>query len=296
MVECSSDNCLCRSNASLPYIWCHLCQTFIHAKCAGVKAVVADAIKDSNVSIYWICKKCKLPANKLFLVLRKMHEAYNDINKKFKDCSESFEKINDAFKEYKCLEELGSASELNQKADTKADTNSTTSASSSSSMTLNSLIIPPIPDTLSPMNDSSLLTSLASHDSSNGTLSSSHANRLPSSQFLTAPNLIVANPLKSVFISRLHISTTENDVLDYILFRHQNLKSSEVIVSKFKFKSVSRRVASFRISIPSNSSLDILNPSFWPDGLIVHEYITRPKPPNIPSFTTQSPSSISKNL
>ena len=120
-----------------------------------------------------------------------------------------------------------------------------------------------------------------------------------SSPNVSKPQLTVLSPLKSIFISRFAEFTSEKDIQSYILFYINSLNESDLSVSKFKFKNKLRKTASFKITVPPNIFSTILNSSFWPEDVIVHEFIAKPKIPKVIPATNGQPgcaaSAASKN-
>jgi len=88
-------------------------------------------------------------------------------------------------------------------------------------------------------------------------------------------NLRTVLPKKSIFISRLATDTTEADINEFISRNYKPVP--EMIIQKFNF-STTRGVASFKILVPDEHFNEIVDESFWPSEIIVHEYLPRQRP------------------
>lgn len=99
--------------------------------------------------------------------------------------------------------------------------------------------------------------------------------------------LVVVAPRKSIFISRLHSNTTINNISNYLKSKVQNLGDNDCRIIKFN-SSLPRDISSFKIIVPHDMFDTLLNRSFWPDGVLVKEFVFREKtnankPVKIPS-------------
>lgn len=106
-------------------------------------------------------------------------------------------------------------------------------------------------------------------------------------------------PRRAVFVSRLHSSLTEDDIIFYIKSKLESLSSKScdinIIVYKFNFKQV-RDISSFKISVPDSYVDELLNPSFWPVHSVVHLFTNKSN--NLPASaknSTKNSKKISKN-
>ena len=81
---------------------------------------------------------------------------------------------------------------------------------------------------------------------------------------------------RSVFVSRLAASTSEQDVLRYIRRKLKLPENHSEMFKCFKYKfATEREISSFRIT-PRLGNLDsLLNKNFWPAGTVIHEYVIK---------------------
>lgn len=117
--------------------------------------------------------------------------------------------------------------------------------------------------------------------SNSGTASSTAlASTLPSSLLSTNPvQLVVVSRTvkKSIFVSRLATDTSEQNILDYIVSRiNMGVDLDKVYCRKFKFNGA-REVSSFKITPPEVLFHQLLSSDFWPPGVIIHEFVVRPR-------------------
>ena len=321
MSVCASQNCQVRSNIILPFVCCYLCDNIYHAKCAGFSNAantanaISDALKSSELSLYWLCKNCKNPKNNIFLAMTKINTTFKEMEVKLQACNLVIMKFNAAFKDCKFMQDDNVSTDSQNAVSPQSvnmDFNSfiSTSPLSSSFSKNNSVTMPPL---ATPIQSSSAKKTHLSSNSTTPNLLRSSANPKPSSLnqkasicensaasnapqitigeadksisdssstllYSSLPLTVVPQP-KSIFVSRFGSSTTENEVLSYIKSKkNQKYESLDIKVFKLKNKT-ERNFSSFKISPPMEVYVDIVEPQFWPEGMIVHEFIRRPKKP-----------------
>ena len=100
---------------------------------------------------------------------------------------------------------------------------------------------------------------------------------------LPTDQLIVVAPRKTIFVSRLHPDTTVDNLRTYIKTKIPNLPDNGIKIFKFN-KSQPRDISSFKIITPAKLFNLIVNRTFWPDGLLVKEFVFREttNPVNLP--------------
>ncbi|XP_058985094.1 uncharacterized protein LOC131805650 [Musca domestica] len=111
---------------------------------------------------------------------------------------------------------------------------------------------------------------------------------------LPTDQLIVVAPRKTIFVSRLHPDTTVDNLRSYIETKIPNLPDNGIKILKFN-KSQPRDISSFKIITPAKLFNLIVNRTFWPDGLLVKEFVFRERtnPVNLPVNLSVVP--LSKN-
>lgn len=124
-------------------------------------------------------------------------------------------------------------------------------------------------------------TTTSSVSTVTGTASSTAlASTQPSSLMSTNPvQLVVVSRIvkKSIFVSRLATDTSEQNILDYIASRiNIGVDIDKFLCRKFKFNGA-REVSSFKITPPEVLFHQLLSSDFWPTGVIIHEFVVRPR-------------------
>lgn len=166
-------------------------------------------------------------------------------------------------------------------ADNPTDTSCNTANVSNTvpALTSSTAVTPAPPFTAHGETTSSVSTVTASSNS--GTASSTAlASTQPSSLLSTNPvQLVVVSRIvkKSIFVSRLATDTSEQNILDYIVSRiNMGVDIDNVHCRKFKFNGA-REVSSFKITPPEELFQQLLSSDFWPTGVIIHEFVVRPR-------------------
>ena len=86
-------------------------------------------------------------------------------------------------------------------------------------------------------------------------------------------SLPVAVPLKWIFISRLHKDVADNDIKLFIVETF-GINDPVLIRIKRKLENEERNYASFIVGVPEDSFDKLLNPSSWPKGTLVKEFVS----------------------
>ncbi|XP_067623940.1 uncharacterized protein [Eurosta solidaginis] len=91
-----------------------------------------------------------------------------------------------------------------------------------------------------------------------------------------APRKVTAIPQSdSIFVARLNLQTTENDISNYICSKLGVAFDGKLLkIFKFPLKSESKS-SSFRITLPENFFDTVLDSTFWPKHCLVRKYISR---------------------
>lgn len=103
---------------------------------------------------------------------------------------------------------------------------------------------------------------------------------LPTNKYLASdgallPSLRAAESTKNIFVSNCNKDTTEDDISTYVRSKmgiDANI-STRKLVARNRTNSIT--YISFIVAVPNSSVEVILNPEFWPPGLIVREFFHR---------------------
>lgn len=86
--------------------------------------------------------------------------------------------------------------------------------------------------------------------------------------------LNVVPPRKTVFVSRLTPDTVENNIKNFIRVKCPHFNENDCNVFKFSY-SQPRDISSFKITVPLKIFDTIIDESFWPQGVLVKEFLPR---------------------
>lgn len=89
---------------------------------------------------------------------------------------------------------------------------------------------------------------------------------------------------KLVFVSRLTSDTTVEDVRSYIGDYLKLVDSTQLTIHKVLPKTT-RLISSFIINIPPDHFNTIVDPKFWPDHCVVHEFVSSRSKPSLNSHS-----------
>lgn len=111
---------------------------------------------------------------------------------------------------------------------------------------------------------------------SKGTVSSAPSTR-PLESTPVSGDLVVVPPRKTIFISRLSSDTSIENIVNYVKLNFSEFNDNDCRILKFNY-SGPRDISSFRIIVPVKVFGVLSEQSFWPDGVLVKEFIPRNKP------------------
>ncbi|KAH8334811.1 hypothetical protein KR067_004336, partial [Drosophila pandora] len=239
-------------SSSQASIYCWLCESVSHAKCAGLTASVSDAIS-RRVGLHYCCSGCRAVQDEMRSFMRQTKSG-------FKDLIVGFRKINNQLSALDPLISLATprAGTVNEKSApefTVAEHNLSALSSMASLQVIprNTLELTPIAFT---RNGNPLP----------GPPERTDAAVLPT----VAPKpLQVIPPVRQIFVSRLAPDTSEIDISAYIKAKTKAVIRVEDI-RKFKY-SYSRRMSSFMIRVPVPMFVMLCSPGFWPEDIFVQE-------------------------
>lgn len=280
----------CERPLNSPLISCSgICGKAFHCKCVGFTANVRDKIMEGGNGLFWYCEECRSHTTALYVAKFL----------KYKDLFTGF------MNQLKILESRvsGVSSEIN-------------------SLTAD------IPDSLLPSPPSILLsppTPAADTDKVSKEFPSPHGNSPsinqalqgtvsePSTSTVSQDNesassnptgLVVVTPAprnRVIFLSRLSPDTTEDQLLAHVKLKY----SSSPLASQFFCRKITSRMrpqseallASFKLFAPPELFEAVCSRRFWPDGVLVKEFIPRTVRlpaasqdfPTLPSLQQQPP-------
>lgn len=294
----------CKQNYSSNdiYISCDGCHKLFHTKCVMLSPRTGDDLRSSTPNgLQWFCAQCrKFSTSALLrlldecrspskLILDELERLQSLVKKHVATCDKLYELAC-------CNEIVPKASNIQQK---RAKPKSAPKSKTTDVVILSDVAIPSSsPSTVSradacltlPVDTPLVSYPLTPVPAENVTDPTALSSNVPepdslhhSSSQINLPlqpsssvNLVVVkkSPRKTIFLSRLSSHTTEKNILDYISSKISMPSSIKCI--KYNFKEP-REIASFKLLIPDSLLGLLLSQEFWPDGALVHEFVSRPK-------------------
>lgn len=318
-MACFYPKCKVKGNSDQQFICCWLCDAHAHLSCAGFSGRQFDMISDRSKGLRWSCVKCRALDIDFYRMFKDAKLMISRMKSDFTTVMENFNKMESLFENFEYIE----GSPKRKKSSLSVDTGNGNSLSNPSNLI--SLLSPVVENVeiivaqesipsvtgslqnLVPISSQSEI-SPSVEDISIDSVSISqtpvvnYASAVRSAATDTFPqaagqrgihNLVVVPPRKTVFLSRLASDTTINDIGDYIRSNCSNI-SDDIAIFKFNY-SQPRDISSFKISVPGKFFDEILNKSFWPEGVLVREFVHRDRNRS-ESYTRVLPSiNVSKN-
>lgn len=298
-MQCCKLNCTygpSRDGDQPKFVSCWLCDSLMHIKCAGITGRDHDkinaAVKKGSGGIKWSCPVCI--------------EKQLDFSRMYNYVKNQFAKLRTMTKSLSS--EFDTSMELLGQYEFKTPTKPCSDPQSAPKPDGPPLLVfsplpssPCIPVEPSPSIQSEKTTLISGGNRSsaertkislippipNVCIEASDGSSIPYCPIIasppTAPNIIVNTntplfsvvaPRKQIFISRLSADTSCESISAYIATK----STASVAIQKFNF-STPREIASFKLTVPSDSFSLLCDPSFWPPHMVVHEF--RPKKRNI---------------
>lgn len=281
-MNCSCQNCKNPAITDDRFLACFMCDNVAHLKCVGVSGLVFDSIR-AQCGLRWFCHECDLAVIDLRKTRSRLLSAFSNIEKDFKSLNKS---VNDCKKflencdfkhqpQSKTLIIPSSPKKTFSEVVNHEGPSTSHDAIASNTKTLSVTSNSSSPITLSPKAISDKNNKKKKSDKAEQKKQKSIFDITLSEPQNSPKPLVVIAPKKSIFISRLAASTTAVDVEHYIKSRmKKNIEG--ISVKKFDFK-YSRLKSSFRIVVPEENFVEIMDISFWPSNTLVKEFTFKPK-------------------
>ena len=293
-MTCSSTQCKERSDDKAPDLACILCLRIFHAKCVGLPGKIVDCINDSSKGLRWTCSDCKLFDIKICKMFGKLKTGFadlkNDMNSmlsKLNTYEKHFNEFNTARKQQLSSTSILDLTEENSQTPQQVRsqhneghllTTATAAATVTANVSPNGITSPsPLPNAGAPgSSDNRASSSRAAMSSQTNTAGSDSAtkSRVDGARNDAAScELEVVQRNKEIFLSRLTPSTSADEIAEYV---RKRLPELTFTVYKFNF-TYEREVASFKISMPDDAFDELIKPEFWPRGLVMREFKSKPR-------------------
>ncbi|KRK02998.1 uncharacterized protein LOC26535278 [Drosophila yakuba] len=256
MLICCIEGCeLNNSISNDEHVRCWLCDEYAHAKCAGITDSVVEMIEERS-GLKWTCENCRVIKSQMG---RFMKQTRTEITELFKEIRAVHDKLAKLESHLTSLDPQLPAKD--------------------GALSSNPCKIPP--PTFADTNDDKEVEDYKSsnfiHNATGMHLVKIwHHNAAPVVLPLQPnPDILKAvPPMKAVFVSRLITSTTEDALKHYIIAKLFYPNPDDIIVRKI-YNKQRRKIASFKVMAPDSIYYMILNPGFWPEHIIVHEFVKK---------------------
>ncbi|XP_017057032.1 uncharacterized protein LOC108098545 [Drosophila ficusphila] len=245
-------------------VMCWLCDQYAHIKCAGLSDRVLELI-ESKSGLKWTCKDCRVIKSQMGRFMRQTRMEINELFSEFRLVYDRFSKLETAI-------------ESRQMSSTDSAIDSLDSQEIASSVNVNAELEPETINTYSGYTHSDSVMEIAA-DPATFTVPSVK-NNSPNHPFVELPTIHIPRvltavpPTKAVFVSRFVPSTTEDALKYYIVSKLYHPHLDDIQVTKL-YNKQKRKMASFRIVVPDSIFLAIINPKFWPEHIVVHEFVNK---------------------
>ncbi|XP_037729505.1 uncharacterized protein LOC119560218 [Drosophila subpulchrella] len=258
MLICCMDNCEFNNLiiSDDENVRCWLCDEYAHIKCAGISENVLG-LMEMKSGLKWSCEDCRVIKSQMGRYMRQTRMEISELFSEVRAVHEKYLKLESAF-----------ASHL---IDCQGVSNSVDTVSQ--------------PVKLDKPNSADIVTegktkSAESHYEfatlNEPTAKNWHQNAAPVAlPIIPIPDILRAvPPLKAVFVSRLTTSTTEDALKHYIVAKLSYPDPDDIVVRKI-YNKQRRKISSFKVLAPDLIYSRILSPEFWPEHIVVHEFLKK---------------------
>lgn len=319
-MACLYTKCKVRGNSDQPFICCWICDAHAHLSCAGFNGRQFDMITDREKGLRWSCVKCRSHDIDFYRMFKDAKLIISRMKSDFATAMENFNKMESLFDNFEYIE--GSPKRKKSSLSVDIGNVNVNSLSLSNPSNLISLLSPVVEDNVPPVSDSAQNSVIVSSEPvcsrsepspppDDNPINSVSTSQIPVVSYAsvvqgnstgTIPqdagqkgihNLVVVPPRRTVFLSRLAPGTTVDDIGNFIR-SNNSIIGDDIAIFKFIY-SQPRDISSFKISVPGKFFDEIVKNSFWPDGVLVREFVHRDR--NRSDGYTRLPPSInvSKN-
>lgn len=240
------------------------CNMTFHLECAGIDRTIANCIK-KNPNIIWLCDICKdLMSNCSFMHLIKncdpsTHQPQHNI-------------VNDL---QRLEEQIANNSKLIQEVCVQLKKQPVSSNTRSASSNFRSVSI----DLTGSENgqDHPLNPPESSSSGNNHNVVIGTADMDPDIKFTS----VAAK--KMLFVSRVAATTSDEDFKKYVLDKFNVSESSCYRIVPRVFEDNPRDYVSYKITVSASDLEKLMSPCVWPAGILVKEFLNRPRRQNFSS-------------
>lgn len=286
------------------FLSCWLCDCHAHVKCAGFNGRHFDKITAKESGLRWTCWKCREFDIDLYKLFKEAKKGFLSLNQDFLSVCSKLKSLEEMFDGFKWPEDkLSSPRRKKASSDRHLTPNidnlgnlfvspkpseAPIPASFIPSSTEVALANPIAPRPVSSDDVASVSVNLVQHDPSQNRISIVERslqvgndvirqNSHISQELIDTGDLVVIPPRRTIFISRLSAETSVGKVEHYIKSHLSDFNENDLKVFKFN-NSQSRDIASFKVLVPEKNFNTLVSNLFWPQGVLVKEFIPRDGP------------------
>lgn len=308
-MRCVARNCTVTNVYDGCLLSCWLCDCHAHVKCAGFNGRHFDKITAKESGLRWSCWNCREFDVDFYKLFKEAKKGFHSLNYDFLSICSRLKSLEEMFDKFKWPEgKLSSPRRERASSDRQLNVPLTPISDN-----LGNLFVSPQP--LQSLIPSSIIPSSAEVSLANPIVSipvgrdegasvsvdvvrpDPAQNRIStverslqvddddvigqnsqiSHELMDMGDLVVIPPRRTIFISRLSAETSVDKVIYFIKSHLSNFNENDLKVFKFN-NSQSRDIASFRVLVPEKIFNTLVSNSFWPQGVLVKEFIPRDRP------------------
>lgn len=251
-------------------ICCWLCNGMCHIKCSGLSGLVAGSLSKDN-GLAWRCNDCRKISITFYRFFQANKSRFSEIQEEANKLCDKISQYAKMFEDFTSLDSVKSPVQISPKRKSARINNKVKLTEPSFSPSL-----PPNPESAtSSVNDRGPTILRKTSDSSNA-VPIINCNATNSIDLINSGNncaatgdLRVIPPRKQIFISRFAFDTSVDEIDAYI--KSKIGKSVDLNVHKFTYSQM-RTITSFKLTVPFEIFNVIIDPSFWPEHVLVREY------------------------
>ncbi|KAH8354352.1 hypothetical protein KR084_008539 [Drosophila pseudotakahashii] len=249
MLICCIDNCEFNNLITTEEnVRCWLCDEYAHIKCAGITENERDLIEMKN-GLKWSCEDCRVIKSQMGRFIRQTRMEISELFSELRAVQDKFLKLDSEFSSH-LLECRMPGTPVDADFEFRSE----------------------------PRKQDKCNFGERNPEESNSapSVKIKHHNAAPVVlPIIPIPNILIAvPPMKAVFVSRLTTSTTEEALKHYIMAKLSYPDPDDIQVRKL-YNKQRRKISSFRILAPDPIYRMILSPAFWPEHIVVHEFIKK---------------------
>lgn len=278
-MDCVFAKCTVK-NANEKSIFCWLCNGCAHLKCAGFNGKSFDKLLDPSNGFRWYCWSCRESETDSNILFHETRKSFADLKQCFNLANEKLLEFESMFMDLKSNNTRPNPSPKRKKPSTSSNVLGIPNSNEDPAIFL-SPAQTPTGEINNVENIDAIIERQIGFDivddgvavsGSNGALNGEQSTNTNTINLIG--NLVVVPPRRTIFISRLSHDTSVETLEDYLKKMCSDFNNTDCKVFKFNY-SQPRDISSFKIIVPDKIFHTISMESFWPNGVLVKEFIPR---------------------